>query len=242
MKRFTKPLSLTLSVVVLATTLVLLNTGSVDAQTSRSRPAAVVAAPSIPAIAVEVKNTPLPVQGTVAATVTGMVGVSSLPAVVLSGTPTVSLNTTPTTPLYVDAERPSRNGFNVSCFTGNVDPVAGQAGCNLLAIPAGRQVVIETISCQAELYAGEGPGDVQLIVPNTPFTVGGPDHVSHYLTLTKQASTPSLDIWRTTTPLRAYGSAPALGSVNVGVFFRANPARPSPQDMSCTISGYMVSQ
>jgi hypothetical protein len=142
----------------------------------------------------------------------------------------------------VDAERPARNGFNVSCFTGNVDSVNGQAACSLLTIPAGRQVVIETISCQAELFAGEGPGDVQLIVPNTPFTSGGPDHVSHLLTLTKQSSSPSLDIWRMTTPLRAYGSAPAQGSVDVGLFFRANPARPSPQDMSCTISGYMVGQ
>jgi hypothetical protein len=165
-----------------------------------------------------------------------------LPAVVLSGTPTVKLNTTPTTPIYVDADRPARNGFNVSCFTGNVDSLAGQASCTLLSIPAGRQVVIETISCQAELYGGEGPGDVQLIVPNTPFTPGGPDHVSHLLTLTKQASTPSLDIWRMTTPLRAYGSAPTTGSVDVGVFFRANPVRPSPQDMSCTVSGYMVGQ
>jgi hypothetical protein len=222
MNRFAKHLSQTSGLLVLATTLVLVNPGSAGA------------APPTPSIPVSVVNTPLPVQGSVTAAVTGTVGVSSLPA--------VNLNTTPTTPLYVDAERPARNGFNVSCFTGNVDPVSGQASCVLLAIPAGRQVVIETISCQAELYAGEGPGDVQLIVPNTPFTPLGPDHVSHFLTLTKQASTPSLDIWRITTPLRAYGSAPALGSVNIGLFFRANPLRPSPQDMTCTISGYMVSQ
>jgi hypothetical protein len=155
----------------------------------------------------------------------------------------VRVNSTPTTPVYVDADRPARNGFNVSCFTGNVDG-SGQASCHLLTIPAGRQVVIETISCQAELYADEGPGDVQLIVPNAQFTPGPnqADHVSHLLTLTKQASTPSLDIWRMTTPLRAYGSAPASGSVDIAVSFRANPARPSPQDMLCTISGYMVGQ
>lgn len=216
MKQVTKCLSLTAGLVALATTLVLIKPGSADA------------AATPPAIPVNVVNTPLPVQGSVNANITG--------------TPTVKLNTTPTTPLYVDAERPARNGFNVSCFTGNVDSVNGQAACSLLSIPAGRQVVIETISCQAELFAGEGPGDVQLIVPNTPFTAGGPDHVSHLLTLTKQASTPSLDIWRMTTPLRAYGSAPAQGSVNVGVFFRANPASPGPQDMSCTISGYLVGQ
>lgn len=231
MKRFAKRLSQTSGLVVLATTMVLINTGSAAAWP-----------PPTPTAPVKVVNTPLPVQGSVNANVTGTVGVSSLPAVQLSGTPAVKLNTTPTTPVYVDADRPARNGFNVSCFTGNIDSVNGQASCSLLTIPAGRQVVIETISCQAELFAGEGPGDVQLIVPNTPFTPGGPDHVSHSLTLTKQASSSNLDIWRMTTPLRAYGSAPAQGSVNIGLFFRANPARPNPQGIICTISGYMVGQ
>ena len=223
MRQFAQRISKASGVVVLLTTLVLIAAGS-----------AVAVPPTTPSVPVTIVNTPLPVQGSVTANVTGTVGVTSLPG--------VNLNTTPTAPLYVDAERPARNGFNVSCFTGNVDSVNGQAGCTLLAIPAGRQVVIETISCQAELFAGQGPGDVQWIVPNTPFTAGGPDHVSHLLTLTKQASTPSLDIWRMTTPLRAYASAPSQGSVGVGLFFRANPASPPPQDMTCTISGYMVGQ
>jgi hypothetical protein len=71
---------------VLATTLFLIGAG-----------AAVAATPSIP---VSVVNTPLPVQGTVNANVTGTVAIS--------GTPTVDLNTTSTTPLYVDADRPAR--------------------------------------------------------------------------------------------------------------------------------------
>lgn len=219
MTQFAKRLSLTSGLAVLATTLGLINTGSVGAAPPPT---------AVPAIPVTVANTPLPVQGNVNAT--------------LTGTPAVRLDTTPTTPLFVDADRPARNGFNVSCVTPNVDSLNGQAGCTLLTIPSGRQVVIETISCQAELCTGEGPGDVQLIVPNTPFTQGGPDHVSHLLTLTKQASTSALDIWRMTTPLRAHASAPAQGSVDVGVFFRANPTRPSPQDMSRTISGYVVGQ
>ncbi len=44
----------------------------------------------------------------------------------------------------VDADRPARNGFNSSCFTGNVDPVYCQASCALFTIPAGREAVIET--------------------------------------------------------------------------------------------------
>ena len=224
MKRFAYRLSKASGAAVLTATLVLMGAG------------AAIAAP--PALPVSIVNTPLPVQGNV----TGTVAVSSLPAVQLSGTSTVKLNTTPLAPAYVDTDRPARNGFNVSCFTGNVDPVYGQAACTLLSIPAGRQVVLETISCQAVLVGGDGPGDVQLIVPNTPFTPGGPDHVSHLLALSKQASGNGLDIWRTTTPLRAYESAPAQGSVDIGLFFRANYSPSVTQGISCTVSGYLVGQ
>jgi hypothetical protein len=227
---------------VYATTLAIFSVGAVHAQTAQPKKAAAVLPAATLAVPVTITNTPLPVQGSVNANVSGTVAVSALPPVQLSGTPAVSLATAPAAPLYVDADRPARNGFNASCFTGNVDSVAGQASCSLLTIPAGRQVVIESVSCQAELYAGDGPGDVQLIVPNPPFTPGGADHVSHLLALTKQAGTPSLDIWRLTTPLRAYGSAPTQGTVDISLFFRANPARPNPQGITCTISGYLVGQ
>jgi hypothetical protein len=111
-----------------------------------------------------------------------------------------------------------------------------------LTIPAGRQVVIQTVSCQAELSAGQGPADVQLIVPNTPFQPGYPDHVSHLLTLTKQAGNSAVDIWRMTTPLVAYGSAPAAGSVDIGLFFRANYSSSATQSIICAMSGYLVGQ
>jgi hypothetical protein len=234
-----KSISLALGLVLLATVAVVITTGTVGAS---SRMGSIAAAPPTPAIPVSVVNTPLPVQGTVNANVSGTVGVSSLPAVQLSGTPTVNLNTTPATPLYVDADRSARNGFNSSCFTGNIDPINGQAGCTILTIPAGRQVVIETISCQAELYAGHGPGDVQLIVPNVPFGGGAVTNESHLLTLSKQAGDATLDIWRMTSPLKAYASAPAQGAVGVGVFFRADPSLPNPQGILCTISGYEVGQ
>jgi len=232
-----KSISIALGLLVLAGVAVVITTGTVGASPTL---APITAAPPTPSIPVAVTNTPLPVQGSV--NVSGTVGVSSLPAVQLSGTPTVNLSTSATAPLYVDADRPARNGFNTSCFTGNVDPTFGQASCSLLTIPAGRQIVIETISCQAELYAGDGPGDVQLIVPNTPFAPGMSDHVSHRLTLTKQAGDATLDIWSMTSPLRAYGSAPAQGSVDVGLFFRADPSKPNPQGITCTMSGYEVGQ
>jgi hypothetical protein len=185
------------------------------------------------AIPVRITNIPLPVTGTVA--------VSSLPAVTLSGTPAVNLNSTANTPVYVDADRSARNGFNASCATGPLDS-SGQAQCLLLTIPEGRKVVIESVSCQASLAAGQGPGDVQLILPNVPFGGGATTNVSHLLALSKQAGDASVDIWRMTTPLRAYASAPTSGSVGVFLFFRANPTSPQPQGILCAISGYAIGQ
>ena len=131
------------------------------------------------------------------------------------------------------------DAFNAWCSTGNIDPVHGQASCTLFTVPAGRQVVIESISCQAELFAGDGPADVQLIIP-TASSTGGPTNVSHLLAFTKQSSGSSVDIWRMTTPLRAYAAAPAGGTTSIGLFFRANPSRPNPQGALCTISGYVA--
>jgi hypothetical protein len=208
-------------------------------------------ASAIAPVPVQVTNTPLPVQGTVnahinnttALPIAGTVGVSSLPAVQLSGTSPVSLSNTATTPIYVDADRAARSGFNAECFTGNVDTTAGQAQCALFNIPEGRQVVIESVSCQAELFAGEGPGDVQLIVPNVPLGGGGLTNVHHRLTLTKQAGDSTLDIWAMTTAFRVYGSSPTgFGDQGVYVFFRANPASPPPQGIFCHVSGYLVGQ
>jgi hypothetical protein len=91
-------------------------------------------------------------------------------------------------PLQVGGTPAVVNAFNARCETGNVDPVYGQASCTLFTVPAGRQVVIESISCQVEIYAGDGPGDIQLILPSPSGTGGGPTPVSHSLALTKQAS------------------------------------------------------
>jgi len=226
-----KSISIALGLLVLAAVAVVITTGTVGASPSL---VPLAAAPPTPSIPVSVTNTPLLVTGTVNANI-------GTPTVNINGTPTVNVNSSATAPVYVDTEG-ARKGFNASCFTGNVDSVYGQASCSLLTIPAGRQIVIETISCQAELYADNGPGDVQLIVPNTPFAPGMSDHESHMLTLTKQAGDATLGIWRMTSPLRAYGSAPSQGSVDVGLFFRADPSKPNPQGIVCTISGYQVGQ
>ena len=227
MTSVTNALANTLGLVVLATGLILINSWPVRAEEVKPKNA-MRDDKDRTSEPVRVVNTPLPVQGTVSA--------------MLIGTSPVSLSTTPTTPVFVDADRPARNGFNASCATGNVDSTFGQASCALLTIPPGRQVVIESISCQAELVAGQGPGDVQLIVPNVPFGGGPVTNVSHLLALSKQAGNSSVDIWRMTTPLRAYGGAPATGSVSIGVFFRANFSATQTQGIVCAISGYEVGE
>lgn len=207
----------------------------------------IAAAPPTPSIPVNVTNTPLAVQGTVNANVSGTVGVSSLPAVQLSGTPTVSVNSSSTNPVYVDADRPARNSFSASCDTENYDPTSGQASCTIFTIPAGRQVVIESVACTAEVAAGQGPAQATLIVPNIPFgnapgSAAYPTYIP--LAMTKQTLNNvggGVDIWALTNQFRAYGAAPSQGSVDIGVFFRASlPNLNPPQGMNCVIEGYLV--
>jgi hypothetical protein len=238
MKRISRSLSQGFRSTLVAT-LFLSATALTFAQTAQPKVAPAISIPSVP---VNVTNPSLVVTGNVNANVTGTVGVSSLPAVQLAGTPAVQLSNTSTTPLYVDSDRSARSGFNASCSTGNIDPVYGQASCSLFTIPAGRQVVIETISCQAEVPTGQGPGDVQLVVPSSASNSTVSGNSSHFLTLSKQVGDATLEIWRLTTPLRAYGSAPAQGTVDISLFFRGNPSAPNPQGIVCTISGFIVGQ
>ena len=202
------------------------------------------AAPTVPPIPVAVVNTPLSVNASVVGTPT--VNVSGLPAVQLSGTPTVNLNSSANSPVYVDADRPARNSFSASCDTTNYDPTYGQASCTIFTIPAGRQVVIQSVACTAEVAAGQGPAQANLIIPNIPFGVAaGSGAIGYYvpLAMTRQTlnSGSGVDIWALSNQMTLYGSAPSGGSVDIGVFFRASlPNLNPPQGMSCVINGYLV--
>jgi len=166
------------------------------------------------------------------------------PPIEFSGT--VNVNTTPTRPVYVDADRPARNSFSASCFTNNYDSNSGQASCTIFTIPARRQVVVESVSCTAEVAAGQGPAQADLIIPNIPYGSGPGSGVIAYqfpLAMTKQTlnTGTGADIWAITNQFRAYGRAPSDGSVDIGVFFRASlPNLNPPQGMNCTIAGYVV--
>jgi hypothetical protein len=230
-----RSLSLAFGLVVLATVAVLITTGTVGASPSL---VPLAAAPPTPSIPVNVTNTPLAVSIAGTPTVNANVGT---PTVNINGTPTVNLANSASSPVFVDTDRAARNGFNASCGTGDVDPTYGQASCTIFTIPPGREVVIESIACQSILVAGNIPGQANLIVPN--MSAGPvPSGQGYYfdLGLSKAASNQYFDIYRVMSPFRIYASAPAQGSVGIGVFFRTDYSASAPQGLSCSIAGYMV--
>ena len=233
-----KSLSIAFGLLFLAAVAVVITTGTVGASPSL---VPIAAAPPTPSIPVNVTNTPLSVTGTVNANIgTPTVNVNSLPAVQLSGTPTVNINSSQTAPVYVDTDRPERNGFNASCNTDPVDSTYGQASCTLFTIPAGREVVIESVACNAFLTVGNVPGQADIIVANYsagPFPSG--QGVYFPIALTKTTSS-SLDEYQFMGTFRMYASSPPDGAVGVGIFYRTNFSASYPQAFSCSVAGHMV--
>jgi hypothetical protein len=236
-----KSISLALGLAILATVAVVLTAGTVGASPSLLP---LAAAPPTPSIPVAVTNTPLPVSISGTPTVNANIGT---PSVNINGTPTVNVNSSATSPVYVDTDRPARNSFSASCDTQNYDPASGQASCTIFTIPAGRQVVIESVACTAEVAAGQGPAQANLIIPNIPFGAApGSAAYPNYIPLAMSRQTLNnpgggVDIWALTNQFRAYGAAPSQGSVDIGVFFRASlPNLNPPQGMNCVIEGYLV--
>lgn len=105
--------------------------------------------------------------------------------------------------------------------------------------------MIETVGCTAEVAAGQGPAQADLVVPNIPYGASPASGASEYLfnlAMTKQTNSSSgVDIWGITNQVHIYGGAPTGGGVDIGVFFRASlPDLSPPQGMFCSISGYVV--
>ena len=152
--------------------------------------------------------------------------------------PAAILITTTKLGAHVDADRSARNTFDASCLTINYNSTNGQASCKIFTIPADSQVVIETVACTAEVAAGQGPAEADLIIPNNLTNYRIP------LAMSKQTNAiPGVDIWAITNQIRAYGSSPQGGTVGIEVFFRASlPNLSPPQGMNCTIAGYVVQQ
>ena len=161
----------------------------------------------------------------------------SLPVGLVVLAATAILITTTKLGAHDDNDRSVRNTFDASCFTNNYNSTSGQASCTIFTIPAGSQVVIETVACTAEVSAGQGPAQADLIIPN------GLANYLFPLAMCKQTNntTTGVDIWAITNQIRAYGNSPQGGTTSIGVFFRASlPNLSPPQGMNCTIAGYVV--
>lgn len=135
-----KSISLALGLVLLATVAVLITTGTLGAS---PRISSIAAAPPTPSIPVNVTNTPLPVQGTVA----------------ISNSPNVTLSNTSATPLYVrDVDNSPFQPFVEECQLDALNIAGGNfPSCVFPAPPAGKRFVIESISADLELSSGSKP-------------------------------------------------------------------------------------
>jgi len=182
--------------------------------------------------AVQVTNTPLPVQiNNAQVPISGTVAVSSLPAVTLNGTPQVSVSTTSSTPLFADAERAARNAVGANCFVYFTTPPT-QVSCTLMTVPSGMTLVIETETCRADVDPGGGFGPVvlNLVPPHSQYYVG------YDLALPRINNIPGSDNYALSAAMRLYAdqnttvSLSASGASGVAVI----------GGISCSIAGYLV--
>jgi hypothetical protein len=228
-------------------------------------PAAAAAITSLP---VSVVNTPLPVQGTVNATITnsplavqgsinanitngslpvgGTVGVSSLPPVTLSGVSPVSLSNSSATPVFVDTWNTARAGVGATCQA--FFDASGTAQCTLATIPVGQTLVIESVTCGAAVASGSPVVPIILNV-EAPAIGGGGGllSIAYRLPLTKSASitsgVPALDYYGVATPITLYASANGgTGPAPVYMSVQVGSSTANTGNASCSLSGYVVAQ
>jgi hypothetical protein len=118
-----------------------------------------------PTVPVVVRNTPLPVQGTVNASQNGAwnVGVNNFPTtqtVSFSGVQPVSFSNTPFSPVFTRDVDNGRNPFQVRLVLDNTNPGA-LPGCNIAQcqanfdVPTGKRLVIEQVSAKIQGAPGQ---------------------------------------------------------------------------------------
>ncbi len=216
------------------------STASPPASTAAALPAALPN--SVP---VSVVNTPLPVQGTVNAninnpsfTVTGTVGVSSLPPVTLGGTSAVSLSNTKTTPVFVDTDNEARAGIGAQCFA--PFDATGTANCLLATVPAGQTLVIETITCTAGVATGSLVVPGVLTMAGAPIGGGGSVNLNHSLFFTKVGTAGTIDYYSLMSPVKMYAAAAWGGNTGVYLSVQVGASTANVGNAACAISGHMV--
>lgn len=221
-----KIVSLSLGLVVLATVAVLTGTGTVGASPHLN---SLIASPPPPSVPVNVVNTPLPVSGSVNATVTGNVNATLTNS-------SVTVTNAAATPVLVRDVDNGHNPYELELTltndttdygptnsTCNGPPVSTQCQVSF-TVPAGQRYVVEHVSAFIVGPTGQ---------TYTTFLSG---NVSEFLVMTKQLSASGLDSYTASQPMRVYENPgrfpPASVSVDssVGGNFFAR----------VTISGYLV--
>ncbi len=164
----------------------------------------------------------------------------------------VTVQNTMATPLFVSAPALPSSGMGSSC---DIRQAPGASSptlqCQLSVVPAGKVLVIETMTCFAQ------------VVDGTPFnglvlTVGAPNPLlpgagklatlNHFIPLTRNPSGDygGINAYAVISPVRiyAFGGDPATGgSVPIYVFGNVgiNPTNTLPS-LGCTISGHFEAQ
>jgi hypothetical protein len=240
-----KSLSVALGLVVLATTALLITTGTVGAQSSHLN---LFAAPPPPSVPVTVVNTPLQVTGTVNANIgIPTVNVNSLPGVQLTGTssvnvtnPSLTIGNPASNPVLVSdvADSVNQEYFNNLCQTN--DPTNAYCAQNsvLPVVPSFtadshpvKQLVIDFVSGNCIATPGDDIMDVSV---NTPGVSGE----SYFVVPVKIFSNASGSSWSFAqmTKIFAYpGSQIALVS-------HSNQLNGSYENCGATINGHLVTQ
>jgi hypothetical protein len=210
MKQLGKIILLALGFGIFAAVLGQFNVGTTPAAAQNAGP------PS--GLNVNVVNTPLPVTGSVNATVNfpSSIGISGNSA---------------TSPLFVtDVDNPAKQPFTSSCFT---ELTAGDNACIFKSVPAGKELVIEMFSASIEMVTGRRPVNALL-----EGTANGVLYGLFYplsLNGTTPAPTPPADFWAVAQPLtRAYADQTTATSCHIFVFGGDGI------NATCGISGYLV--
>lgn len=184
---------------------------------------------------VNIVNTPLPVQGTVAATQTGTwnVGITGTPSVNI-GTPTVNLGTgnSATNPILVrDLDNAARIAkvmeTDLSVPHGTTNAVT------TFSVPSGKVFVVETIFVRATVPTGSQP------VADMEFFTGGSFATVLFPFVFQGTRTPfSQDLYVASIPVRIYLEPESSPLLNAQLL---NESATADSSFSIILSGYQVS-
>lgn len=151
--------------------------------------------------------------------------------------PVANVSNTPKAPLFTEMESAARSAVGASCDVHFTNPPT-QVSCKLGTVPAGKILVIETVTCRANTSIGASIGPFTLSV-GTPGIGGGLLPLYYDLALTKTTTIPgAYDMYAITSPIRVYASS----GTGVAVIGTGEKPTNAITGMVCTIAGHLVNK